>query len=149
MAFDVTAIREAVRAHIQLTIPKVQVHAHDVESGFYPRVIVLPASPYVTYHSSFGAGLAQVNLLVEVKAAAMDPESAQIQLGRFLGAGTGQDWSIFDAVERVTDGPTPNLAGEVENVTVSDVTVNSGNQLENGTVEFAATFQVSCLVRRS
>lgn len=149
MAFDVTAIREAVRAHIQLTIPKVQVHAHDVDTGVYPRIIVLPASPYVTYHSSFAAGLAQVNLLVEVKAAAMDPESAQIQLAKFLGAGTGQNWSVFDAIERVTDGPTPNLGGEVENVTVTDVTVNTGTQLENGTLEFAATFQVACLVRRS
>lgn len=149
MAFDLTAIREAVRDHIRLTIPKVQVYAHDVESGVYPRIIVLPASPYVTYHSTFGAGLAQVNLLVEVKAAAMDPESAQIQLARFLNAGTAQDWSVFDAIERITDGTTPNLGGEVENVIVQDVTVNSGNQLQDGTLEFAATFQLACLVRRS
>lgn len=150
MAVDLTEIRKGLVEFLKLSLPKTPVFAHDVATPVYPRIIVLPGEPYVTYHSTFGPSLTQVNLLVEVKATAADPESAQIQLARFLGTGTGQTLSIADAIEKVVTGQTtPTLGGLVENVTVDTVSVNTGEQLTDNTIEFAATFRVAALVRRT
>ena len=154
MAFDVTAIRKAIATQItnQLTAGgvKAAVYAHPVQTNMFPRVVIMPGTPYIEYKSSFGPGLSTINLIISVQCSAMEAESAQLSLARFLNAGTGQGGSIFDAVEKVTaPALTADVAGAVQHVAVSDVSIDDGVLSSDNTFEYTATFNVAVYVTRS
>lgn len=142
-------IREAIATRLQ-TMCGITAYAFDVSSTVYPRAIVLPASPAIEYHSSFGRGLSTLLFDVEVRTVAADPVSAQVALSRFVDAGTNESASVIDALELVSTGAmTPTLDGAVENVMVESVQMNNGLQLTEGPIEFTATFRVQVLARRT
>ena len=117
-------------------------------STVYPRAIVMPGSPSIEYHSSFGNSLATLRFDVEVRTVAADPVVAQRALAVF--ADTAVTTSVIDALERV-DSPavTPTLGGAVENVMVESVSLPPGVQLTEGGLEFTALFSVIVLARRT
>lgn len=153
MTINLQTIREGVEARLQAAFlansDSVTVYPWATASDVYPQITVLPGSPAVQYHTTYGQGLAQVNLVVEVRTTAADPISAQIALSKFTNAGTGEPRSIIDALEATLGGNTPTLNGVVENVMVVDCAVNGGEQLGSGVYEFAATFNVQILARRN
>jgi hypothetical protein len=150
---NLQTIREAVESRLAAAFAanadSVTIYPWLTSSDVYPQITVNHSTPAVEYHSSFGRGLCQVNLTVEVRTTAADPISAQIALSKFANAGTGETRSIVDALEAVTSGTTPNLDGAVENVVVAQVSMNQGEQLASGVYEFAATFDVQVLARRN
>lgn len=142
-------IRTAIAARLQSTCG-LTAYPYDVSSTVYPRAIVLPGSPAVEYHSSFGRGLVIMRFDIEVRTVAADPVSAQVALSRFVDAGTGESSSVIDALELVAVGATtPTLDGAVENITVESVQIGPGLQLVEGPIEFTATFRVQVLARRT
>ena len=142
-------IREAIATRIQ-QLCGLTAYPFDIASTVYPRAIVMPASPAVEYHSSFGRGLSVLLFDIEVRTVAADPVSAQVALSKYIDAGTGEASSVIDALELVSVGAlTPNLDGAVENVMVESVQVAPGLQLTEGPIEFTATFRVQVLARRT
>lgn len=143
------AIREAIANRLQQRCG-INAYPFDVASTVYPRAIVLPSSPAVEYHSSFGRGMCVLLFDIEVRTVATDPVSAQIALSKFVDAGTSESSSIIDALEFVSTGAmSPNLAGAVDNIMVESVQIAPGLQLTEGPVEFTATFRVQVLTRRT
>lgn len=153
MSINLQAIREGVEARIAAVFASngesVSIYPFLIASDVYPQITVTMGNPGIEYHSSYGLGLSVVNLAIEVRTTAADPVSAQIALSKFANAGTGETKSIIDAVESITTGNTPTLAGVVENVMVTGVSFNSGEQLANNVYEFSATFTVQVLARRN
>lgn len=142
-------IRAAIATRLQSTCG-LTAYAFDVSSTVYPRAIVLPASPAIEYHASYGAGLSILLFDIEVRTVAVDPVSAQIALSKFVNAGTGETSSVIDALELVAVGSTtPTLGGVVENIMVESVQIAPGQQLTEGPIEFTATFRVQVLARRN
>jgi len=147
MAVDIAAIRTAIAERIS-DVCGISAYPFDVVSTVYPRAIVLPGTPLVEYHTTFGQGLSQLNFVVEVRTVATDPVPAQETLATFCGAGTGQTLSILDALEDVGTDNTPQLDGAVHAINVESVSVGPGIQLTEGPLEFTALFQVAVLARR-
>lgn len=64
----------------------------------YPCIVIRHASP-IDYAVTFGpAGIAELPLLVEVRAQAADGRSAEKVLDDLLSAGTGATSSVYDAI---------------------------------------------------
>jgi hypothetical protein len=149
MAFNTETIREAIADRL-LSSCELTSYPFDVATVTYPRAIVMPGSPFITYHGTFGGGLSELNFEIEVRATAADPVDAQIILSRFVNAGTGESLSVIDALELVSVGSTtPTLGVAVENIVVTDVSTPPGVQLTEGPFEFTATFTVAVLARRN
>lgn len=153
MTINLQTIREGVEARLQDAFSanglSITIHPWLINDDVYPIVTVMPGSPLIEYHTTYGQGLSQINLIIEVRTTAADPISAQIALSRFTNAGTGEPRSIIDALEATLGGNTPTLNGVVENVMVVDCAINNGEQLGSGVYEFAATFNVQILARRN
>lgn len=152
MAVNVDSIRAAVAAQIQ-TVCGINAFPYVTNSTIYPRAEVLPDTPFLEYHGSFGTGMATMNVLVVVRHSAGDLVSVQKRLSDFVGGGQASVNSIIDALEQVATGAThPNLsnATSVSDVMVSDVTLDNGVQVgDGGPYEFTATFKVTIRVSRS
>lgn len=95
---NLETICRGLATQIQAAIPAVNAYWFPLDTPRYPAVIVRPASPFITYHETFGsAGLAIINLDIEVYVASVSPESAAMALYSLLSVGTSD--SVFDAVE--------------------------------------------------
>jgi len=149
MALDVQAIREAIATRLSDRCG-VTAYPFDVSSVVYPRMIVMPGSPFISYHETLGNGLVELAFEIEVRATATDPIGGQLALCPFLNAGTLQDRSVLTALEEVATGDTtPTLGGAVENIVVTNVFTPPGVQLVEGPYEFTATFSVAVRARRN
>lgn len=150
---DPAAIRDAVKARIDNHYGShgisVAVFSHDSVSHTFPRVVILPGSPFIEYTASFGQVFSNINLTVEVKAAAMDAVDAQRQLERLLAAGGTNYWSVTDAIESLVNEPTPTLAGAVENVMVMTADMDNGTVEADNTFVYTATLSVVIRARRN
>lgn len=145
MALNTQAIHDALASQI-LTITGKPANAWDTTSTAYPAITVLPGTPYVTYHNT--PTMVSMNLQVEVATNAMEKESAQIALSRFVNAGTGETTSILDALENVTS-LTPTLGGVVENINVVDVSIFTRTSPDGANQEHVALFNIQVLARRA
>lgn len=148
MGFNPNDVRQALADRITTVLNSADVACavfpFATTSSSYPQVTILPGDPYVTYTVTFG-NVCEVNLNVEVRASATDPESGQRQLGDLLGAFGSNARALSDAIEsQVGTELTPTLGGQVLNVTAIDCKADQGVQDGNQYV-FGAV--ISVLVR--
>lgn len=104
-------IREALRAQLDAnTSADISVHAYPVGDYTTPAVTVgFPTDDYVDYFVSFGsAGLARVRFTLLLEPGGLNREGAGEELDKFLSAGTGNDYSVVDAL---MVNPSLGLAG--------------------------------------
>lgn len=142
MGLNTATIREAIATKLQTTCG-LNAFPYEVVPQVYPRARVLPDTPTIVYHGTFGtSGMSELAFNVEVAVSSPDPVAGQKVLATYIG--TGVSTSVLDALEADV-----TLAGAVDNLVVESVTLGQGTQYtDNGPIEFVATFKVAVRARR-
>lgn len=114
MALDIAAQRDGIKTRLA-TISGLIVHDTGVDSITPPAAVILPDADFpVDFHQSFGSGLTQVPWQIVLLVGRDTVQASQDLLDSYLGSGTGQTKSIFDALNA-----DQTLGGVAEHLKVS------------------------------
>lgn len=114
MALDLAAQRDAIKTRLA-TISGLSVADVAVDSVTPPAAIIVPddSAGQVDYHQSFGKGLTTIPWRILILLGRDTPGPSQDLLDSYLGSGTGQTRSVFDALNS-----DPTLGGVAEHLLV-------------------------------
>lgn len=98
MALDLAAQRDGIKTRLA-TITGLIVHDVGVDTITPPAAVVLPDPERgIDYHQSHGKGLTTIPWQIVLLVARDLPAASQDLLDSYLGSGTGQTRSVFDAL---------------------------------------------------